>query len=384
MSWKIHHSLGKSSSDLAFVGVVDGSVIKLTPFRQTVIPPPISAFEVHFDSMIANVMFVNNSNDNNASNKLAVITKSNEIVILDKKQENNSDSKVKVTGAGGQGFTVKCDLLNPGKTFSLNNCGRWLNWSWIDEKTAIASEESTLKIIDMIEGKVIDEIICEDVIHSTTSCGNTAAILMTNGTVLKLDQDREISPWFEIENHPTNVTKLELVNNDCLIALTDRQRLFVNGKEVANGVNSFFVHSDFLLATTVKHSLRCLPLKFLSKMITTATGVDAEAMWTNESVRSLERGSRLIISVSCDTRTVLQMPRGNLEVIHPRALALHILKTMLDDLAYAKAMEILRRQRINLNLIVDHNPNLFLTNVSSFLEQITDVNRICVFVADLM
>ena len=84
------------------------------------------------------------------------------------------------------------------------------------------------------------------------------------------------------------------------------------------------------------------------------------------------------------THTVLQMPRGNLEVVHPRALSLYIVKKLLDSLKYREAMEILRKQRINLNLIVDHNPDLFIENIEKFVEQIADKQRLCLFLADLL
>ena len=78
------------------------------------------------------------------------------------------------------------------------------------------------------------------------------------------------------------------------------------------------------------------------------------------------------------------MPRGNLEVIHPRALALHILKSLLDQCKYKEAMAILRKQRINLNVIVDHDPGLFKENVGKFLEDVPNQDRLCVFIADLL
>ena len=46
----------------------------------------------------------------------------------------------------------------------------------------------------------------------------------------------------------------------------------------------------------------------------------SEASWSEVASRRLERGSRLVAAVRGDTRLVLQMPRGNLEVVHPRPL----------------------------------------------------------------
>ena len=78
------------------------------------------------------------------------------------------------------------------------------------------------------------------------------------------------------------------------------------------------------------------------------------------------------------------MPRGNLECIHPRALVLSIAKRHLDSLEFGAAMELLRKHRISLNLFVDHDPKLFCDNVEKFVTDVEDVQRICLFVADLM
>ena len=77
------------------------------------------------------------------------------------------------------------------------------------------------------------------------------------------------------------------------------------------------------------------------------------------------------------------MPRGNLEVIHPRALVIDIVKKLLDGGNYGQTMEILRRHRINLNLFVDHDPARFLEGVEQFVLGVQDPQRICLFVADL-
>jgi hypothetical protein len=46
--------------------------------------------------------------------------------------------------------------------------------------------------------------------------------------------------------------------------------------------------------------------------------------------RQVERGARLVVAVQRLARVVLQMPRGNLEAVQPRSLALHIVQKLLD------------------------------------------------------
>ena len=50
--------------------------------------------------------------------------------------------------------------------------------------------------------------------------------------------------------------------------------------------------------------------------------------------RNLESGARLVTAVAGTSKTVLQMPRGNLEDIHPRALVLNFLEPLFDRLAH--------------------------------------------------
>jgi elongator complex protein 1 len=64
------------------------------------------------------------------------------------------------------------------------------------------------------------------------------------------------------------------------------------------------------------------------------------------------------------------MPRGNLETIQPRALTILSAGQLLDEKNYQEAMTLLRRQRIDLNLCVDHNPQQFIKDAALFVEQV--------------
>ena len=78
----------------------------------------------------------------------------------------------------------------------------------------------------------------------------------------------------------------------------------------------------------------------------------------DESIRRVERGSRIVTAVPHDTRLVLQMPRGNLETISPRALVLSCVRRYLDGVEFKSAFVLMRKHRINMNLIYDHNPKV--------------------------
>ena len=84
--------------------------------------------------------------------------------------------------------------------------------------------------------------------------------------------------------------------------------------------------------------------------------------------RPVERGARLVCSPVGSSVVVMQMPRGNLEGCDPRPLVLIRSRIMLQDTKYLECLLLLRRQRVDLNLLVDHNPLKFLSHVPSLVD----------------
>lgn len=100
------------------------------------------------------------------------------------------------------------------------------------------------------------------------------------------------------------------------------------------------------------------------------------------ATRSIERGAKLVTSAS-GARLVMQLPRGNLEVICPRVLALDLIGNSLNCGDYYRPMCMLRKHRINMNIICDHNMSKFVENINDFLDQIEDSQWICLFINEL-
>jgi hypothetical protein len=90
--------------------------------------------------------------------------------------------------------------------------------------------------------------------------------------------------------------------------------------------------------------------------------------------RPVERGTRLIGTPNGSALVVLQMPRGNLEGCEPRPLVLMKSRMLLSDCKYFECLLLLRRQRVDMNLLVDHDPLKFLANVNDFVNCILEHN----------
>lgn len=103
----------------------------------------------------------------------------------------------------------------------------------------------------------------------------------------------------------------------------------------------------------------------------------------DERCRSIERGARLVVAMATTMSVVLQMPRGNLETIYPRAMVLAGIRQLIDEKEYGKAFLHCRTQRVDMNILYDHKPEQFLSNVGQFLDQLNDVAHIDLFLASL-
>ena len=80
---------------------------------------------------------------------------------------------------------------------------------------------------------------------------------------------------------------------------------------------------------------------------------------------------------------VLQMPRGNLETIYPRAMVVAGIRKLIDEKDYGKAFTFCRTQRVDMNILYDHRPEQFLRSVGLFLDQIRNVADIDLFLSSL-
>ncbi|CAH8588218.1 unnamed protein product [Schistosoma rodhaini] len=172
---------------------------------------------------------------------------------------------------------------------------------------------------------------------------------------------------------------------------------------ITNSCSSLIGLSEFLIVTNVNKLLICVSLLFNSSQINDPNSLLKELLsrlnipseldtstrkpprnWYNDNLHPIESGAIIVTATPSDTKVILQMPRGNLEEIHPRALVLAHLSKLLNNKQYEQAVQMMRRHRINFNLLHDYNPNLFLSNIKQFLQSIDDPDLITLFISDLV
>lgn len=391
--WCTDASTGKTENDNAIVSVVDGKNILLTLFRKAVVPPPMAAFTLNCNTNVNQISFGPNSVvDNNTSKEL--IDSNSFMALLDDGSFNLYIAQTQQMGSGFKLFgsaSLKENIQTP-RTLS--------HFLWLANNTIMCvssnGSKSDLLLLaiccnDKFDLSLVSTFPIADQIVGLSRITNTEAMVQTstgklftfseaNGLVEYHFSFPECCYQFEVCSLPGESSTV------FLFGMTHRHRFYIDDKEVANNVNSFFVHSDFLLLTTLQHQLLCCPLS--KDMNIRHFGSHFENKGGNNvnatvSQRKLERGSELVTAVACDSRTVMQLPRGNIEVIQPRALSLKLIGNFLDKCEYVKAFDLMRKQRINLNLIHDHDPEKFTENIPMFISAIDNASWLSLFITDL-
>lgn len=371
--WNVDHSSGRTVNDDAVIAVIDGKKLLLNGFRQTVVPPPMAALEINLDAVANSVHFAPHTSDDD-TNTFFVITSDCKLLFYDQIQKLPLQYKLSKT----------IDLVTYNFPF------QFYNWCWLSRDTILCikiDESHTIIEYKMVDDKLVnqnEEILPTAVIRieSHPTDLSIAFLLLNNGDILKYTKGGNIEPIEVSFGIPCPKFNVFYVEDDIqFISLTHKGQLYLDDKEVMNNVSSFFVHTHFLLITTLQHMLLCTELS--------KAGINAirEYSLKNDSAhiykRKIERGAKLVTVVPNDTRTVFQLPRGNLETIQPRPLSLKIIGELLDSLKYHEAFDLMRKQRINLNLIFDHDPDRFIQNISVFLETIKNNSWLSLFLSDL-
>lgn len=362
--FKVDHSTGLEQSDESLVAVIDGGSVLLTNFRCAVIPPPMCGFRLKAGSLINSVGFLRNPDKKLDSNCFFTVDSLNTVTFY--RPEFTGSTVRHLSGVQSLGKPLEMDP------------GNYHHWLWFKNDILLCVEESNrLKIFkvdafsdeptilgNFTVGSDFDRIGCIEVINASSALVET----MT-GQLWKIHVEPVVSAE-EVLKLPEFCEQLRICtvnqSNYKIYSLRNRQNLYVDGSKLASDVTSMFLAEHYLLFTTIGE------LKFVELQSNVIVGD-----------RRVERGSKLVVVVPKSARTVFQLPRGNLEVITPRILSLCLIADHLNALEYLKAFDILRKERINLNLMVDHNPQLFITNLNHFLQEITNVNWLNLFISDL-
>uniref|UniRef100_A0A8C9ELD2 Elongator complex protein 1 n=1 Tax=Pavo cristatus TaxID=9049 RepID=A0A8C9ELD2_PAVCR len=364
--------------------------VLVTAFHHAVVPPPMCTYELQLKQAVNQIAF---HTDPKCSGNMAILDADNKIYVYryGESMFMVEDPTVRLGAIGGNGFKANVEMPHLDKTYRvdlgsntnevMNPLGlRFLTWLPDDSflvvgedqqaarsvlhhltaaphVTGAEEEHLNLRLSLPVNGEVIS-LCCSPVTK-------TVALQLADRQILKYLWEAStpvLEPWrtssgcaLQFPHLCTQTSITRIGGEEMILGLTDRCRFFVNDAEVASNITSFATYNEFLLVTTNSHTCQCFCLKNMS-VKALQVGLSSVAVPNSETLRKVERGSRIITVVPQDTKVVLQMPRGNLETVHHRALVLAQIRKWLDRLMFREAFQCMRKLRINLNLLYDHNP----------------------------
>ncbi|EPS37147.1 hypothetical protein H072_9211 [Dactylellina haptotyla CBS 200.50] len=365
-SWVVHRGATSTPKDFGIVGVIDGSHLKLTPFRYANIPPPMSLNSITLAENIIDVS-VNSIGDT--------------IVALSAKQIDmitwNIPSLGRKATAKVHSAVIQLDeTLNYRQVcfFGPNRIALLHGTSSVEIYTRSQNIWGPL-------GKITNGLLSEGVSFiklsdhdSNLLCGNLL------GDILVFDENLHVIGQQKFPKVCTTDDKYFATEDKRIfLGLSETGHFFANGRLVLNGVTSFATTNRHIIITTTQNFLKFLPIA----SDTEEFYVPPDDAAGNELCRSIERGAKIVTVIPSTFAVILQMPRGNLETIYPRALVLAGVRGSIDSKDYKTAFSLCRTHRVDLNLLHDHNPSQFIGSVDIFLEQLGNTQYVDLFLSQL-
>lgn len=334
--------------------VVDGKSLNLTPLNICNIPPPMSLLQLNFSNVP-------------------------DAVALKCSGQNCFQVAVALPGSF-EIYSFSLSAKRSACTFELLKS--------IEIKDRLIQVESCAEgfIATNLEGTEVFLVFYEEMkkISLPEKCSrilsNCGRIVLVDRTVHKVS-DVILDFCAAIENKGEWISYLEPENVH--LVMNEKGWLWANDNLIMTQATSFAVVDQFVLITTHSHQLVFLPRGNVENWESLSRAALEGQNGNEEIQRRVERGALLVSAVPETSGVVLQMPRGNLETINPRAMVLASLRQHLNALEYRAAYALCRRHRIDLNILHDHAPELFIQTIGKFVKDLESVDHLNIFLSSL-
>ncbi|KAF2872371.1 IKI3 family-domain-containing protein [Massariosphaeria phaeospora] len=355
--------------DYGVVASIDGSWLKLTPLRIANIPPPMSLHRLQLGHTTVDAAL------SKSGTRLAVLSGKTLAVygldiakrpmpipsLLWQSNDFEGHSPRNVAFTGDEQVYVLTDHWEDAK------CSLWIG------------QNGDLVLLGHVAESAKVSSIVPSVDHQRLY------VQFQDGSLHELAENpgpgSSLIQFVAVSNFPSFVPEPRVVTNktkSLAFGLTKHGLLYANKQTLARNCTSFVVTPSHLIFTTTQHLL-----KFVHLTDSDDLEVPLDEPQKDERCRSIERGAKLVTVMPTTYSVVLQMPRGNLETIYPRALVLAAIRRSIEIENYGEAFLICRSQRVDMNILHDHQPDRFMMHISKIVAQIKRVDRIDLFLSQL-
>ncbi|RAH77059.1 killer toxin sensitivity protein [Aspergillus japonicus CBS 114.51] len=372
----VAHGSTTSPADVGAVGVVDGKILKLTPLRLAGVPPPMAHNELTLDSNIIDVAFSKSGtriaileNDRFSVFIWALKTRPVPVPILESSyplsDAPNSRPRQIAFINETEVFVLKSSVPN-------NTCIERTTLETRETKVAYQAADSE-QIMSMFASLGHESLWFSHIL------GPTQPITYSYISMPSPNQF-EVMPWSQSPSAETYWAQAVQISEDetLLISLTKSGALYANKTLLAKNCTSFLLTQAHIIFTTSLHLIKFVHLRRAEEM-----DVPPDTPETDERCRSIERGGRLVTVMPSTFAVILQMPRGNIETIYPRALVLAGIRSFIDRKNYRAAFLTCRSQMVDMNIIHDYAPEQFMESIQLFVDQVKRIDFIDEFISRL-
>jgi len=398
-----HFSTSRGSTippnDHGIVAVIDGRTLKLTPFKQAGVPPPMAFCEVNFDYNITDCAV-----SRHGQWFVVLTTHTLEFCEWAVRTTQGTKSTETVTRFVPQVQSYSLPLPAVSTSTSLNethprytqvvlkgneayilaplqgatNTAVMRKAAWSDNVSSASFDESfpgsdgALAISRTTENLLVDTaheaVFIDHSLSSTTDSLNMSSI--PNQMRLSLPGAQPDSTLFRLpDNSDPPYAKA---------SLSPQGSLYANKILLARDCTSYIVTDAHLIFTTAQHLL-----KFVHLGDPTQMQVPSDTPEVDERCRNVERGARIVTVIPSIYAVVLQMPRGNLETIYPRVLVVSGIRQHIRQGDYLAAFLACQTHQVDLNLLHDYDPDMFFAQIATFIDQLKKPSRVDEFLSKL-
>ncbi|KAK1284983.1 Elongator complex protein 1 [Acorus calamus] len=420
-------------TDTSTALVIDNSSILVTPLDLSLIPPPMSLFNLRFRCAVHDVAFFSK----NSKNQLAACLCDGSLCVVELPATDSWEQL--------EGKEVSIESLD----FDVY-LGTLSHLTWLDSHVLLGVSPHNLQVNGLSHQDLMEqgpgyfmheiELTCSEntVPGLVTSSGwhakisrslpleapligvvpnpakkHSAIIQYDGGSVFEYSSNVDAPRYFHKLDLNTGFSSscpwLKVVTVDdhgipgtLVIGLDDNGRLYAGGRILSNNCSSFSLYSNacgsvqeavtHLILTTRQDllfiiSTNDLLLGKVDLQIENCTPghIHRKGEANREYINIWERGAKVVGVVHGDEAAViLQTNRGNLECIYPRKLVLVSIINALLQGRFKDAMLMVRRHRIDFNIMVDYcGWQAFLQSATEFISQIDNLGHITEFVCSI-
>ena len=399
LSLTYHTAMNRGSvmpgQDYGIVAVIDGKDLKLTPLRQAGVPPPMAFCEVSLKHNIVDCAVSADGNnivvltaedvvfcrwqvtEVNGAASTSNRTRFSTAVVLEKvvigREESTSHNmkiRTQIQLCGGLAYVLTPPQNGLPASIHCSN---------------VQVQEPKLNDLEM-PPNVNWQNLVEDIGGKVLACQNAEGRLVMVGSdesstdELVMDENvgrdavlyriyQALDTESAVNGHRNTLHSVTLSTGGCLKA---------DSTILAQDCTSFIVTDAHIIFTTSQHLLKFVHLASPDQL-----NVPKDTPELDERCRSIERGAKIVTVMPSAYAVVLQMPRGNLETIHPRVLVLAGIRAHVQHLDYRSAFLACQNQQVDMNILHDYDPETFMGNIQKFIEQLKKPSSIDEFLSKL-